>query len=165
MRLSEFIVTNREQILIEWEAFAGTLGPASDTMDIAGLRDHASEMLTVIAKDLETDQSGREQAEKAVGQAPDAGHAQVELLPRSDGEPARVGRVVELHRVDRRRASIREHPLRALHEPGRRGPGGPPGGVAAAGVPDRGSEVARRGAGAGRPRAVPCRSRAWPWRP
>lgn len=70
MRLSEFIDTNRERILIEWEAFAGTLGPASDTMDIAALRDHASEMLTVVAADLNTPQTDSQQHEKSVGQAP-----------------------------------------------------------------------------------------------
>ena len=70
MRLSEFIVTNRERILIDWETFAGTLGPACDAMDIAALRDHASEMLTVIAADLETPQTDSQQHEKSVGNAP-----------------------------------------------------------------------------------------------
>jgi hypothetical protein len=70
MRLSEFIATNREQILIDWEAFARTLGPVSETMDIAALRDHASEMLTAIAADLNTPQTDSQQHEKSVGNAP-----------------------------------------------------------------------------------------------
>lgn len=70
MRLSEFIVANREPILVEWEAFARTCSPASGAMDIADLRDHASEMLTVIAADLETPQGKKEQSEKSKGNAP-----------------------------------------------------------------------------------------------
>lgn len=70
MRLSEFIVSNREPILAEWEAFARTCGPASGSMDIAALRDHANEMLTVIATDLETPQDKSEQKEKSKGNAP-----------------------------------------------------------------------------------------------
>jgi hypothetical protein len=54
MRLHDFILTNREQILIEWETFARTCAPASITMDVEALRDHASAMLTVIAADLKT---------------------------------------------------------------------------------------------------------------
>ena len=70
MRLSEFIKSNREAILVEWEEFARTCTPACSTLDTPGLRDHASEMLTVIAADLETPQGGHEQAEKSKGNAP-----------------------------------------------------------------------------------------------
>jgi signal transduction histidine kinase len=72
MRLSDFIVANREPIMAEWEAFARTCAPASGSMDISALRDHASEMLTVIAADLKTPQDKHEQAEKSKGNAPDA---------------------------------------------------------------------------------------------
>ena len=71
MRLSEFIREHRESILNEWETFASRLGPITETMDIEALRDHASEMLTVIARDLDTPQSKREQHQKAIGKAPD----------------------------------------------------------------------------------------------
>ncbi|MEJ7812025.1 MAG: sensor histidine kinase [Gemmatimonadaceae bacterium] len=70
MRLSAFIVANREPILAEWEAFARTCVPASGSMDIAALRDHANEMLTVIAADLDTLQGKQEQSEKSKGNAP-----------------------------------------------------------------------------------------------
>ncbi|MGK2925157.1 MAG: ATP-binding protein [Lysobacterales bacterium] len=70
MRLHDFITTNREQILIEWEAFARTCAPASVTMDVNALRDHASELLTVIVADLKTYQSALEQSEKSKGHAP-----------------------------------------------------------------------------------------------
>ena len=69
MRLGDFIVANREPILADWEAFARTCAPASGTMDIAALRDHADAMLTVIAADLATPQGRRAQAEKSKGQA------------------------------------------------------------------------------------------------
>ncbi len=54
MRLHDFIFQSREQTLIEWELFASTGSPASLTMDVAGLRDHASGVLSVIAADLQT---------------------------------------------------------------------------------------------------------------
>ncbi|HUF70728.1 MAG TPA: sensor histidine kinase [Longimicrobiales bacterium] len=71
MRLSEFIDQDREPIMVEWETFARRLGAITETMDIAALRDHASEMLTVIAADLETPQTEREQRRKSRGLAPD----------------------------------------------------------------------------------------------
>ena len=70
MRLAAFILANREPILAEWEAFARTCAPASGSMDIAALRDHANEMLTVIAADLTTPQDKHEQSEKSKGNAP-----------------------------------------------------------------------------------------------
>lgn len=71
MRLHDFILTRREQILIEWEMFARTCAPASITMDVEALRDHASELLTVIAADLETSQGDFEQSETSKEHAPD----------------------------------------------------------------------------------------------
>jgi len=68
--LSDFILANRESIMVEFEAFARTCAPASGSMDISSLRDHASEMLTVIAADLNTPQDKHEQAEKSKGNAP-----------------------------------------------------------------------------------------------
>ncbi|HVE80179.1 MAG TPA: sensor histidine kinase [Gemmatimonadaceae bacterium] len=70
MRLADFILANREPILVEWEAFARTCAPASATMNVEALRDHANAMLTVIATDLATRQSGRAQSEKSKGRAP-----------------------------------------------------------------------------------------------
>lgn len=70
MRLADFILTNREAILAEWEEFAKSCAPASASMGIAALSDHASEMLTVIADDLKTRQTGFQQSEKSKGNAP-----------------------------------------------------------------------------------------------
>jgi signal transduction histidine kinase len=71
MELADFVLANREPILREWEAFARTCKPASSTMDIEALRDHADQMLTFIAADLRTPQNRHEQSEKAKGQASD----------------------------------------------------------------------------------------------
>jgi len=70
MRLADFITENRSAILSEWEEFAKTCAPASGSMGLAALSDHAAEMLTVIAQDLKTPQGGLEQSEKSKGNAP-----------------------------------------------------------------------------------------------
>jgi signal transduction histidine kinase len=67
MRLAEFIVNSREAILAEWEAFAKSCSPASETMNVASLADHASAMLTVIAADLSTPQGKTAQSAKSKG--------------------------------------------------------------------------------------------------
>lgn len=69
MRLADFILANREPILSEWEEFARTCAPASGTMNVEALRDHADQMLTVIAADLRAPQNRREQSEKSKGYA------------------------------------------------------------------------------------------------
>ena len=70
MRLADFILSNRSAILAEWAAFAKTCTPASGSMGILALSDHASEMLTVIAEDLKTPQNVFEQSAKSKGLAP-----------------------------------------------------------------------------------------------
>jgi signal transduction histidine kinase len=77
MRLADFILTHREAILAEWAAFAKTCAPASGSMGITALSDHASEMLTVIAADLKTPQDRLEQSKKSKGQAPASGSTEL----------------------------------------------------------------------------------------
>ena len=67
-RLAGFIRDNTESILAEWETFARGL-PLGGAMDIAALRDHAEEMLAVIAADLSTPQTPAQQAAKAQGRS------------------------------------------------------------------------------------------------
>src|SRR5688572_4807543 len=69
MRLADFISTNLEPILAEWEAFARTHIPAGEAMDVVGLRDHAAEILKAVAKDLWSHQSERAGIEKSKGDA------------------------------------------------------------------------------------------------
>src|SRR5918992_2873033 len=70
MRLHEFILTHYERILTDWEAFARTCVPASVTMNVGALRDHAGAMLKVIATDILAPQDAHEQSEKAKGRGP-----------------------------------------------------------------------------------------------
>jgi signal transduction histidine kinase len=66
MRLSQFILSNLESILEEWESFANTILPESK-FDKITLRDAAGEILKAIASDIETAQTASEQAEKSKG--------------------------------------------------------------------------------------------------
>jgi signal transduction histidine kinase len=72
MRLAEFMAINREAIIAEWEAFARSCTPASTSMDVRSLADHANAMLTVIASDLESPQGVRAQKEKSLGRSTSA---------------------------------------------------------------------------------------------
>lgn len=91
MRLHDFILTNREQILIEWEAFAHTCAPASITMDVEALRDNANELLTVIAADLKTNQGEFQQSEKSKGHAPDTDGSELTAAEEHGSERATSG--------------------------------------------------------------------------
>src|SRR5688572_1771187 len=65
VRISEFIRSNVEVILAEWDRFARANGPLEMT-DLV-LRNHAKQMLLTIAADIETPQSGEEQTLKSQG--------------------------------------------------------------------------------------------------
>ena len=66
MRLSQFILSNLESILAEWESFAGSVLPEARFEKLA-LRDEGEAMLKTIAQDMETPQTATEQAEKSKG--------------------------------------------------------------------------------------------------
>ena len=66
MRLAGFIRENIEQVLDQWEKFAATIPPARH-LDKDGRRDHASQMLIVVANDLDQSQTDRERADKSKG--------------------------------------------------------------------------------------------------
>ncbi|XUK68037.1 Sensor histidine kinase [Pseudomonas yamanorum] len=70
MRLADFINSNIEPILQQWEDFARTMTPASKGMDALALRDHAEQMLITIAKDLRTPQTHDDRITKSHGDAP-----------------------------------------------------------------------------------------------
>ena len=69
MRLADFIVRDMESIVAQFEAFAATL-PSASQLSSMDLRDHAEEILNVVAKDLRTVQSCEAQSEKSMGRAP-----------------------------------------------------------------------------------------------
>jgi hypothetical protein len=66
LQLSEFIIKNMRTILQDWEVFARSL-PHGVGMEVAQLRDHAKEILEVIAEDMAESQSKAEQRNKSLG--------------------------------------------------------------------------------------------------
>jgi diguanylate cyclase (GGDEF)-like protein/PAS domain S-box-containing protein len=68
MRLTDFIQTDIEKILKQWDAFALTIRVGQD-WNKSNARDDAREMLLVIAKDLTDPQTDREQSDKSKGLA------------------------------------------------------------------------------------------------
>ncbi|WP_188566267.1 sensor histidine kinase [Undibacterium terreum] len=71
MNLSDFIRSNLEHILQEWEEFASTLGPLEDANKFE-LRDHAGAVLKTIALDLDTPQLEQQSIDKSKGLGPQA---------------------------------------------------------------------------------------------
>ena len=67
MRLADFILANVEPILAEWESFARGIWPKGATADPAELRDDAEDILRATAVDMQSDQTGAQQAEKSKG--------------------------------------------------------------------------------------------------
>lgn len=72
MNLSSFILQNIEAILLEWEAFAKTLEPASINMTPVELRDHGHMILEKVAKEIDTSETAQQKEDKSKGLAPDA---------------------------------------------------------------------------------------------
>jgi len=75
MRLADFIATNTEPILAEWEAFARSVKPGAK-MDALALRDHAEDILRATARDMMNPQSAAEQASKSTGHASEGSDSQ-----------------------------------------------------------------------------------------
>ena len=69
MRLAEFIRSEMEGILADWEAFAAVQLPGAASMKSLELRDHAQQILEAVAKDIAQPQTPDEQADKSKGQA------------------------------------------------------------------------------------------------
>ena len=69
MQLSDFVMTNLEEIVAEWESFASTVLPEKH-FDQATLRDDAAQMLSTIARDMEKPQTASQQTEKSKGLGP-----------------------------------------------------------------------------------------------
>lgn len=67
MRLSEFITSNTQSIISEWESFAKTLTPAAHGMSELQLKDHIPQLLKFIARDIDTAQTASEQVFKSQG--------------------------------------------------------------------------------------------------
>lgn len=70
MRLADFIRSDMENILADWEAFAAAQLPSTASMGALELRDHAEAILKAVAKDIAQPQTPDEQAAKSKGQTP-----------------------------------------------------------------------------------------------
>lgn len=68
MRLSSFIRENPGPIIEEWETFAGTLAPASESTSPLSLRNHIQYILQFIADDIDSPQTDAEQVTKSRGE-------------------------------------------------------------------------------------------------
>lgn len=81
--LAQFILTNSEQIIAEWEEFARTYVSAAGKMDVKGRRDHIQGILEKIAKDIAKPQTKAHQTSKSKGT--DDGHASSATAANSHG--------------------------------------------------------------------------------
>ena len=63
MRLADFIISNIEPILMEWEVFARSIEPGAN-MDVLALRDHAKAILLATVDDMNSPQSAGERSAK-----------------------------------------------------------------------------------------------------
>ena len=69
MLLSKFIISNLDDILEGWEAFASTVLPEKE-LGRAALRNDAAQMLSTIARDMETSRTASQQTAKSQGLGP-----------------------------------------------------------------------------------------------
>ncbi len=72
MKLAQFIQTNMEHLLEDWEEAVLEIAPALKGKDSLALRDHAREMLDFISRDLGTSQTREDSASKALGKGKDS---------------------------------------------------------------------------------------------
>lgn len=68
MKLADFISTHMDEIVAEFVSFASTLRPAAIEISSVELRDHAREILSTIAADLNSAQTSKQKKEKSIGQ-------------------------------------------------------------------------------------------------
>jgi signal transduction histidine kinase len=66
VRLADFIITNIQTILTEWDAYAWSIWPRSEA-DQKTVRDDAEEMLHSLASDMKSAQTTQQQADKSKG--------------------------------------------------------------------------------------------------
>ena len=103
MRLADFILSNVEPILMEWEVFARGITPGA-SMDALALRDHAPDILVATVEDMKSSQSATERSAKARGFADRAQGAGASAEPGGDGAAlpgATLNGASELHAIGR----------------------------------------------------------------
>lgn len=115
MRLADFIRSELEPILQDWEEFAKTLLSA-ENMDKAALRDHAKHMLLEIADDLDSQQSKLEQTAKSKGHAPNDGTESWAEVHGGDRQTSGFSVIETVSEFRALRASVVSHWTRAYPE-------------------------------------------------
>src|SRR5215207_2428939 len=70
MRLADFILANVEPILVEWEAFARSIWPGQASVQADEVRDDAEALLHETVRDMQSQQSEGERADKSRGGKP-----------------------------------------------------------------------------------------------
>ena len=100
MRLSLFILHQKEPILQEWEDFARTMQPAASGMDVVALRDHASVILDTIIIQLGLVESEQEKFGKSRGQGSRG-------IQKSDAERHAIDRLKDGYTIDQLVAEYR----------------------------------------------------------
>ena len=68
MRFSEFLRSHADDILAAWDEFAATVTHVGKNLDHQALRDHAEQILSTIAADLDKPQSDADQEAKSRGE-------------------------------------------------------------------------------------------------
>ncbi|MBW3566258.1 MAG: sensor histidine kinase [Acidobacteria bacterium] len=111
MRLADFILSNLEAILAEWEEFARNLTPGSE-LSVVALRDHAEGILRVTADDMVSSQTPQQQSAKSKGHG--GGGAESEHLDSASHEHAieRLGEGFNLIEVVSEYRALRASVLR-----------------------------------------------------
>jgi signal transduction histidine kinase/ActR/RegA family two-component response regulator len=69
MRLADFVLTNVEPILVQWESFARGIWPSGATADPAEMRDDAEDILRATAVDMQSEQTEAQRTAKSEGAA------------------------------------------------------------------------------------------------
>ncbi len=108
MRLADFIRAELEPILENWEEFAKTLRHAG-YMDQTELRDHARDMLLVIADDLDSHQTKPEQTAKSKGCGPEEDKESWAEVHGSERQSSGFSIVETVSEFRALRASVVEH--------------------------------------------------------
>ena len=114
VRLADFILANTQPILVEWESFARSIWPQGVTADPAEVGDEAEGLLRATAADMQSDQTGAQQAEKSKG-AWDPGGA---LTRASSSHGTGVASGFELWAVIAEYRALRASVLRLWRESG-----------------------------------------------
>lgn len=115
MRLADFILSNVEPILGEWEIFARSIG-AGEHLDSVALRDHGDQILRATARDMTSTQTAVERARKSRGVG-HQGQASDALDGASDMHAIdRLGLGFDLIEVMSEYRALRASVLRLWHE-------------------------------------------------